>query len=883
MLGGDPQDLKYKGEHDDRGDRRRHDDPRVHDDQPRHDAVVQDDGGEELLPHVVRAPGARLPHRRRRDHLERHAARRARHDRRRRRSLRGLVAVHQFATIGGYSFIGGCSRVAKDVPPYVKAVGNPIKLYGLNSVGLERNGIPEEVRRELKRAYRLFFKSELNLSQARERAAAELQPYPGDRGVPRVLRAQRSRIGGLMTGSDRRRRRGRARLSSRAHPARRSGRRRSSDFTTRDPARAATVARGARRARRSRRSTRCSTTSRRSASSCRRRRTTRSPRRRSSAGLHVLVEKPIAATLDEADALLAIAQAHRRAWCRPGTSSDSTARCARALPYVDVAAVHRERPARAVQSARLRRRRRARPDDPRHRSGAHVRRRARVPTVSAVGVPVLTPFVDIANARLTFESGAVANITASRVSRERMRKLRIFQQSGYLSLDLAAGHRRVLSSSARRGPRGARPRRAGRAGARVVRRAHRDRRAGRRAAAARARGFRARGGRRRRRSPSRATTAARRLPSRSRSSTTSSGRCPALSGARRWRPAVREILFVAGEVSGDLHAAGVARELAARGAPRFHARRHRRRRRCAPPASSSIEHVEQLAVMGFIEVLQHVPKHWALLRDLARRLRERQRGARRSDRLPDVQHEGRRRRRPRPACRCCTTSRRRCGRGAPDRLATLARDGDEGGGDSAVRGAAAARARHRRDVRRTSAARPRSTSCPIARRRARRSASPPTTACSRSFPGAARRRSAAISTRSSRRRASCSAATRRCEVIVSAAPHVDDRSARDVRFRWCDRRRSRFCAPPTPRCARAARRRSRPRSPAVRSSSRIAPAALDVCRRRRRLVKISNIGLVNVVAGARVAPEFVQDALQPRPSPTRSSRCSTAAAPSGAR
>jgi UDP-N-acetylglucosamine acyltransferase len=92
--------------------------------------------------------------------------------------LSGLVAVHQFATIGRFSFIGGCSRVAKDVPPYVKAVGNPIKLYGLNSVGLERNGIPEDVRRELKRAYRLFFKSELNLSQAREKAAAELKPFP---------------------------------------------------------------------------------------------------------------------------------------------------------------------------------------------------------------------------------------------------------------------------------------------------------------------------------------------------------------------------------------------------------------------------------------------------------------------------------------------------------------------------------------------------------------------------------------------------------------------------------------------------------------------------------------------------------------------------------
>ena len=52
---------------------------------------------------------------------------------------------------------------------------------------------------------------------------------------------------------------------------------------------------------------------------------------------------------------------------------------------------------------------------------------------------MLTPSIDIANARITFETGAVANITASRVSSERMRKLRIFQRNGYLSLDLAAG------------------------------------------------------------------------------------------------------------------------------------------------------------------------------------------------------------------------------------------------------------------------------------------------------------------------------------------------------------------------------------------------------------------------------------------------------------
>ena len=92
--------------------------------------------------------------------------------------LSGLTAVHQFVRIGTHAFIGGMSRVAKDIPPYLKAVGNPVKLYGLNSVGLQRNNFDPEVIRELKRAYRLFFRSELNVSQALERAQSELSMTP---------------------------------------------------------------------------------------------------------------------------------------------------------------------------------------------------------------------------------------------------------------------------------------------------------------------------------------------------------------------------------------------------------------------------------------------------------------------------------------------------------------------------------------------------------------------------------------------------------------------------------------------------------------------------------------------------------------------------------
>ncbi|MGH7655909.1 MAG: acyl-ACP--UDP-N-acetylglucosamine O-acyltransferase [Gemmatimonadaceae bacterium] len=91
--------------------------------------------------------------------------------------ISGVCAVHQFVKIGRHSFVGGMSRVQKDVPPFVKAVGSPIKLYGLNTIGLQRRGFSEEVIAELKRAYRLFFRSELNVSQALERAAVELKPY----------------------------------------------------------------------------------------------------------------------------------------------------------------------------------------------------------------------------------------------------------------------------------------------------------------------------------------------------------------------------------------------------------------------------------------------------------------------------------------------------------------------------------------------------------------------------------------------------------------------------------------------------------------------------------------------------------------------------------
>ena len=93
-------------------------------------------------------------------------------------TVSAMTGVHQFVRIGTHAFVGGFSKVTKDIPPFVRADGNPSSLYGLNNVGLKRKGFTHEVRQELKKAYSLFYRSDLNIAQARARADAELQMIP---------------------------------------------------------------------------------------------------------------------------------------------------------------------------------------------------------------------------------------------------------------------------------------------------------------------------------------------------------------------------------------------------------------------------------------------------------------------------------------------------------------------------------------------------------------------------------------------------------------------------------------------------------------------------------------------------------------------------------
>ena len=154
------------------------------------------------------------------------------------------------------------------------------------------------------------------------------------------------------------------------------------------------------------------------------------------AGLDVLVEKPIASTRDEARALIRSAREKGRV-LQVGHVERFSAAMQKVLPVL-------QRP-RSIEA---------------HRIGPYKGRAtdvsvvldlmihdldliallagSEVERVEAIGVPVLSTTEDIANARLRFENGCVANVTASRVSLEPLRKIRVFQSDAYLSIDLSA-------------------------------------------------------------------------------------------------------------------------------------------------------------------------------------------------------------------------------------------------------------------------------------------------------------------------------------------------------------------------------------------------------------------------------------------------------------
>jgi UDP-N-acetylglucosamine acyltransferase len=90
----------------------------------------------------------------------------------------GLSGLHQFIRIGRHAFIGGCSAVAQDVPPFVSAVGNRVRLYGINTVGLERHGLGPDRIAAIKKAYKTIFRSKLTMKEALKKAREESKGSP---------------------------------------------------------------------------------------------------------------------------------------------------------------------------------------------------------------------------------------------------------------------------------------------------------------------------------------------------------------------------------------------------------------------------------------------------------------------------------------------------------------------------------------------------------------------------------------------------------------------------------------------------------------------------------------------------------------------------------
>ena len=92
--------------------------------------------------------------------------------------LAGLVAVHQFVSIGNHAFVTGGSLVRKDVPPFVKGAREPMSYVGINSVGLRRRGFTAEKIREIQNIYRILYQQNYNNTRAAQIIEAEMEATP---------------------------------------------------------------------------------------------------------------------------------------------------------------------------------------------------------------------------------------------------------------------------------------------------------------------------------------------------------------------------------------------------------------------------------------------------------------------------------------------------------------------------------------------------------------------------------------------------------------------------------------------------------------------------------------------------------------------------------
>lgn len=93
-------------------------------------------------------------------------------------NIGGMTPIHQFVRVGTHAMVGGLSRITNDIPPYTLGAGIPYRVAGLNLIGLKRHDFKLELRKALTKAFKLTYRSGIQLTEALERVESEVEKSP---------------------------------------------------------------------------------------------------------------------------------------------------------------------------------------------------------------------------------------------------------------------------------------------------------------------------------------------------------------------------------------------------------------------------------------------------------------------------------------------------------------------------------------------------------------------------------------------------------------------------------------------------------------------------------------------------------------------------------
>lgn len=111
----------------------------------------------------------------------------------------GMCIFHQHVRIGRLSMLSGMTGTRLDLPPFTTCDGRPAMVRGVNAIGMRRQGVKQDVRSAVKEAYRLIYRSGLNVSQALERIQQDIQPHPEVNEIVEFFRTTKRGVAGLIT------------------------------------------------------------------------------------------------------------------------------------------------------------------------------------------------------------------------------------------------------------------------------------------------------------------------------------------------------------------------------------------------------------------------------------------------------------------------------------------------------------------------------------------------------------------------------------------------------------------------------------------------------------------------------------------------------------